>query len=1273
MLIGGVFFVCLLSGVIFSIWPNSGLSNVSAGSFSSSKTPNTIQDTERLLLVQAGSAAPGSRGRVPVLLNSMGDENALSFSLRFDPTALSDPKVELRSEFADAFLEIDNSQANKGQFGIRLILPDGAIFQAGVRPLLQVSFVVAQAVGAGPQPVEMADTPVARKIRDADGNTLSGRYGDGVLLVVPGIEADVAPQPNGSEDGEVTEDDWQQIGLFVSAKAMPETGSEFQRVDCSPRADKGNGRLTAADWVQAARFLNGLDEPVAAGGATSPSDYDPSTAAACLPGEGVRAVRVKDATFVRGIENQLEIELDSSGEENAVGFTLSFDPKQMEFRSMIVGAELEEMPFELNSNQAAQGLIGFVLALPTGQRFPTGVHTILTISFFVPEDGMTNRATVSFDDSLVVSEIVAPSADVLCASFASGLISFAPEISEPPTLTSLEPQVVFVGASSLIVLINGESFSQASIAQANDAARETEYISDNQLRMTLLPQDVAGVGTIAITVLNPGEGGGVSNSLSLFVVQKAPGDNLKPSLFGLSPATIAEGSLPFTLKLTGNAFSKDSVVRIKGQDRKTRFVSETQLEASVLSSDVAIAGDVPVLVFNPPPGGGLSSEVKLSVKKRNPLPRISSLSLDENTNGSYTLTINGANFVKDAEVRINGSRRTATFVSSSKFTVSFTLQEIAAAAGMFVVIVVNPPLGGGKSAPFIFPITGIAIPANRAPSLSSLSPNLVVEGSSGILLKVNGSGFLANSVVQLNGRALRTNFVSSSQLTATVNASDLAKVASLEIRAANPDSGGEKSLPLTLEVKKRNPDPRITNVTLNVGTGGQSSQLVISGSNFVQTSAARINGSSRSTTFVNGTTLRMTLSTQDLAVATTLNITVFNPSPGGGVSNQFGFEVTDPIVSVSSSPPSISEIKPKLVAVNAPVFTLTVNGSNFRTSSVVQFNNRTRATDFVSSKQLKAIIFAADVRAPGSIPVQVLTQDASGGPSNAMTLAVKLRSPVPQIASLSPDSVNAGGKDFQLKVNGANFVNGSVVRVNGSARSTSFINSGELSATISSSDISTPGKIANISVMTDQPGGGVSSQISLVVSAPVNPQPSVSSISPNPVSEGGATFKLKVTGQRFMAGSVVRIDSVARSTKFVSATQLTADVPASDIAKAKSLTVQVFNQEPGGGLSNSVTLEVKKRNPVPRITSLSTDVVNAGEAGFTLTINGSNFARDASARIKGVTNTSATTRSISFINNNQVTVQILSQDIIRSGTVNISIFNPLPGGGNSNVFMLQVQ
>lgn len=90
----------------------------------------------------------------------------------------------------------------------------------------------------------------------------------------------------------------------------------------------------------------------------------------------------------------------------------------------------------------------------------------------------------------------------------------------------------------------------------------------------------------------------------------------------------------------------------------------------------------------------------------------------------------------------------------------------------------------------------------------------------------------------------------------------------------------------------------------------------------------------------------------------------------------------------------------------------------------------------------------------------------------------------------------------------------------------------------------------------------------------INPVPTLTSISPSAAVAGSAAFTLTVTGTNFVNGSVVRWGGSDRTTTFVSATQLTAAIPATDIALAGTPNVTVFNPPSGGGVSNALPFTI---------------------------------------------------------------------------------------------------
>jgi hypothetical protein len=91
---------------------------------------------------------------------------------------------------------------------------------------------------------------------------------------------------------------------------------------------------------------------------------------------------------------------------------------------------------------------------------------------------------------------------------------------------------------------------------------------------------------------------------------------------------------------------------------------------------------------------------------------------------------------------------------------------------------------------------------------------------------------------------------------------------------------------------------------------------------------------------------------------------------------------------------------------------------------------------------------------------------------------------------------------------------------------------------------------------------------------PNNPAPYVVSLSPLAAAPGGAQFTLTLNGTHFIASSTAYWNSTALTTTFVSATKLTATIPAPLIAASGTGWVTVRNPTPGGGTSNITFLPV---------------------------------------------------------------------------------------------------
>src|ERR1051326_6948081 len=86
--------------------------------------------------------------------------------------------------------------------------------------------------------------------------------------------------------------------------------------------------------------------------------------------------------------------------------------------------------------------------------------------------------------------------------------------------------------------------------------------------------------------------------------------------------------------------------------------------------------------------------------------------------------------------------------------------------------------------------------------------------------------------------------------------------------------------------------------------------------------------------------------------------------------------------------PSISSLSPASAIAGSQGFTLTVNGSNFISSSQVQFNGTPRATTFLSSSQLQTSITTADIVNGALNQITVITPAPGGGVSGNAVFTV---------------------------------------------------------------------------------------------------------------------------------------------------------------------------------------------------------------------------------------------------------------------------------------------
>jgi hypothetical protein len=104
--------------------------------------------------------------------------------------------------------------------------------------------------------------------------------------------------------------------------------------------------------------------------------------------------------------------------------------------------------------------------------------------------------------------------------------------------------------------------------------------------------------------------------------------------------------------------------------------------------------------------------------------------------------------------------------------------------GTYPITVYTPAPGGGVSGSKLLYVS------YPVPTTTGLSPSSTGAGGPEFVLTVDGTNFVAESVVRWNGVNMTTTFVSSSRLTATIPASNIAAAGTAQVTVFNPTKAG---------------------------------------------------------------------------------------------------------------------------------------------------------------------------------------------------------------------------------------------------------------------------------------------------------------------------------------------------------------------------------------------------------------------------------------------------------------------------------------------------
>jgi hypothetical protein len=373
----------------------------------------------------------------------------------------------------------------------------------------------------------------------------------------------------------------------------------------------------------------------------------------------------------------------------------------------------------------------------------------------------------------------------------------------PPMINSVSPATLNANASGPVqIVIAGTGFLATSQVKVNGVSVATTFVSATSLEASIPAAQIVPGATLALTVVNGAVSSSPNGPATTLVV-----NNPAPAISALDPSSAMAGAGATNIAISGTGFLSTTTVTVNGAARSATYTSATELSLSLPATDLASAGTLQVVATNAAPGGGSSAAFAFAIG--NPMPVVSAVAPSSVMEGAaaFTLDVKGSNFVAGSVVFWDTTPLATTLVSGNELNAAVPANLVAASSSV-QVIVTTPAPGGGQSTAATFSIL------SPKPTLTSLSPASVPSGQAASVALL-GSGFDVHSVVQWNGNAQPTTFVSSSQLTVNLAAALLTQSGSGQLTVINRAPGGGTSAGLALNVTGT-PIPVISGVSFSV-------------------------------------------------------------------------------------------------------------------------------------------------------------------------------------------------------------------------------------------------------------------------------------------------------------------------------------------------------------------------------------------------------------------------------------------------------------------------
>jgi uncharacterized protein (DUF1800 family) len=239
--------------------------------------------------------------------------------------------------------------------------------------------------------------------------------------------------------------------------------------------------------------------------------------------------------------------------------------------------------------------------------------------------GFMNGSVVNFGSQPLTTTFVSPT-ELTATGTATiaqvGTVNVSVTNPNPVSATSAPIPVQVVASSNIVVTLTPKSVTigagnttqfQATVTGTTDIqvswsvngvpyGNNTVGTVDGNGNYTA-PVNIVGLGSVTVTaasVVDPTKSGSATVTLS----------NPVPTLTAITPGTIGPGA--FQLTFYGTGFVATSTATFGGQPLQITYVTDTMITA-VGTATSAQAGNAPIMVTNPVPGGGTSNSLNVTV------------------------------------------------------------------------------------------------------------------------------------------------------------------------------------------------------------------------------------------------------------------------------------------------------------------------------------------------------------------------------------------------------------------------------------------------------------------------------------------------------------------------------------------------------------------------------------------------------------------------------------------------------------------------------------